>query len=549
MAINVYTPGCHLLCHDDVIGSRRVSYILYLTDPDRPWKPEWGGALRLYPTILHKEDGKEIKVPSPDWSKSIPPAFNQLSFFAVQPGESFHDVEEVYACQSGSKEDGGEACVRMAISGWYHIPQEGEDGYVEGLEESLAERSSLQQLQGSGDQYDKPLQTHRLYSDGIAKTGQTGVDPNPLPTPSPDEAPWTEDEFDFLLEYIAPSYLTPDTLDPVTETFGDECSILLENFLSAKFSASLKADIVEQEAKTLPPHTQEIEESTPWRVARPPHKHRFLYQQSSECDGEEPSPLSKLVDILLPSQAFRKWLQVASGIKLSSHNLLARRFRRGKDYTLATGYCGDQSQLEIILSISPSLDSGVDENPSSGDTQENKQSEGTNESQGDRLPKAPVEPDPVEAGTGGYIAYMASDDANTEADDTASNDGVEVPVDMSTGGRASKPAGRKQKADPAIYQAAEDDEDDGVLFSMQPTWNTLGIVLRDKGVMRFTKYLSQQAKGDRWDVLGEFGIVPEEEEKEEDEAGEERGTQQTIVSSSEGNHDETDTEVESSDDD
>ncbi|KAL8863907.1 MAG: hypothetical protein Q9174_007518, partial [Haloplaca sp. 1 TL-2023] len=97
MAINVYTPGCHLLCHDDVIGSRRVSYILYLTDPDRPWKPEWGGALRLYPTIVHKEDGKEIKVPSPDWSKSIPPAFNQLSFFAVQPGESFHDVEEVYA--------------------------------------------------------------------------------------------------------------------------------------------------------------------------------------------------------------------------------------------------------------------------------------------------------------------------------------------------------------------------------------------------------------------------------------------------------------------
>jgi hypothetical protein len=30
MAINVYTEGCHLLCHDDVIGSRRLSYILYL---------------------------------------------------------------------------------------------------------------------------------------------------------------------------------------------------------------------------------------------------------------------------------------------------------------------------------------------------------------------------------------------------------------------------------------------------------------------------------------------------------------------------------------
>ena len=99
MAINVYTPGCHLLCHDDVIGSRRVSYILYLTDPDRPWRAKWGGALCLYPTqtFIGGDDGRETKVPSPDFSVSIPPAFNQLAFFAVQPGESFHNAEEVYA--------------------------------------------------------------------------------------------------------------------------------------------------------------------------------------------------------------------------------------------------------------------------------------------------------------------------------------------------------------------------------------------------------------------------------------------------------------------
>src|ERR1700753_4317590 len=75
MAINVYTPGCHLLCHDDVIGSRRLSYILYLTDPDKPWKPEWGGALRLYPTEKMKnKDGAEATVPSSEFSLSIPPA-------------------------------------------------------------------------------------------------------------------------------------------------------------------------------------------------------------------------------------------------------------------------------------------------------------------------------------------------------------------------------------------------------------------------------------------------------------------------------------------
>ena len=137
---NVYTPGCHLLCHDDVIGSRRVSWILYLLDPDIPWKPEWGGALRLYPTEDRKlEEGDQVKVPQPDFSLSIPPAWNQLSFFTVQPGQSFHDVEEVHGRNSEEMvEDGGR--IRMAISGWFHIPQEGEEGFEEGLEEKLAEK-------------------------------------------------------------------------------------------------------------------------------------------------------------------------------------------------------------------------------------------------------------------------------------------------------------------------------------------------------------------------------------------------------------------------
>jgi len=34
-----------------VIATRRLSYILYLPDPAQDWKPEWGGALELYPTV------------------------------------------------------------------------------------------------------------------------------------------------------------------------------------------------------------------------------------------------------------------------------------------------------------------------------------------------------------------------------------------------------------------------------------------------------------------------------------------------------------------
>src|SRR5690606_14273042 len=119
-------------------GSRKVSYILYLTDPDIPWKAEWGGALRLFPVQETTDDkGVVAKTPLPDVSKVIPPAWNQLSFFAVQPGESFHDVEEVYHAPSPAQleKDGGR--IRMAISGWFHIPQVGEEGYVEGAEEAL----------------------------------------------------------------------------------------------------------------------------------------------------------------------------------------------------------------------------------------------------------------------------------------------------------------------------------------------------------------------------------------------------------------------------
>lgn len=222
MAVNVYTPGCHLLCHDDVIGSRRVSYILYLTDPDQPWKEEWGGALRLYPTQRHtEEDGVVTKVPSPDYSTVIPPAFNQLSFFAVQPGESFHDVEEVYSQAEAAEDERDGARIRMAISGWYHIPQEGEEGYEDGLEERLAEKSSLTQLRGKEDKYDLPQPNGRPYQ---AKIGDGG-----MPTPSSQEDAFlSEDDCDFLLKYIAPTYLTPGKCLPKLKflVHGMDCETL-----------------------------------------------------------------------------------------------------------------------------------------------------------------------------------------------------------------------------------------------------------------------------------------------------------------------------------
>lgn len=137
MSVNTYTKGCHLLNHDDVIGSRRVSYILYMPLPHyQGWQEEWGGALELYPVKPGPDGAPE---PEPIPAKCIPPSWNQFIFFEVQPGKSFHSVEEVVV---GEGEDGRQ---RLSISGWFHAAQLGEDGYEP--EEGKGEfKSSREQL-------------------------------------------------------------------------------------------------------------------------------------------------------------------------------------------------------------------------------------------------------------------------------------------------------------------------------------------------------------------------------------------------------------------
>lgn len=703
MAINVYTPGCHLLCHDDVIGSRRVSYILYLTDPDCPWKEEWGGALRLYPTdTCTAEDGTIVKIPGLDHELSIPPAFNQLSFFAVQPGESFHDVEEVYASESVGGQATDDARVRMAISGWYHISQKGEDGFVEGLEEMLAEKSSLTQLQGKADIFDlpKPKIHSPVGLEALANTDDKKSTPVAAPKDPKEDLSLSEEDLKFLLKYLAPTYLTPDTLEQASEIFTEQWSLTLDTFLSHKFSESLQSFILSQESQVLPSQSLEIEQKTSWKVARPPHKHRFLFQQERENrkdDTESQSPLQDLLENLLPSSAFYKWLQLATGQVPFSHNLTARRFRRGKDYTLATGYDEDDSRLEITLAITPTpgwepeaiAEPEEDEEPEAEvkegeeakevsvpkaertkpeavdlpnvkpseegevkpsdhveevpkadidfkvvDTEEAKlgeegdsktsdpekeelkaESSKEDERQEEELkasstedvelleeqpkPKEPKKsstkeadpkedepkasepkdgdlqevklkassiknvelpeekPEPKESMTSGAKeadlkkdkpkASQPKDKAAkpngkikpewteaaeaSEAKVLAEGGGEEASKDSTigdVGGYVTYMAGdddddSKMKVDPAVYQA-DGEDDGGVLFSMPAGWNKLAIVLRDRGVLRFVKYVSHRAKGDRWDIYGEYDVVPQDDDDDDEEEEDEDTT-------------------------
>jgi hypothetical protein len=473
-----------------------VSWILYLLDPDTPWKPEWGGALRLYPTEIQKTPkGEDVKVPQPDFTVSVPPAWNQLSFFTVQPGESFHDVEEVYKRKEGEIEDDG-GRIRMAISGWFHIPQEGEEGYEEGLEEKLAEKSSLAQLQGGkADVFDEP-QPH--WVDLPQLNEEEGGDE------------LTADEIDFLIKYMNPNYLTPDTVEELSGMFGDESSLRLAEFLSVKFSARLREYLESKDHEENPTLPANPFYKSKVGVARPPHKHRYLYREAVQPipttpypDTESITPYDDLVDLLFPHPAFAKWISLVTGITLTRSNIYARRFRRGMDYTLASAFEEEDPQLEVCLGITPSKGWG-DEDEEADEAEAGAQENG-NASSSKSNGKAPVEKPEEEVG--GYEMYMAG-----EEDEGTDSGAPEASTHTGAGQR------RKAKADPAIYKSAADDEDDGVLFSQPAAWNNLSIVLRDRGVLRFTKYVSKAAKGDRWDVCADYGVeFGDDSEDEEDE--------------------------------
>ncbi|CAF9921423.1 MAG: hypothetical protein HETSPECPRED_004536 [Heterodermia speciosa] len=711
MAVNVYTPGCHLLCHDDVIGTRRVSYILYLTDPDVPWRDEWGGALRLYPTIDMKVGdgaGESYKMPSPDEGVRIPPAFGQLSFFAVQPGESFHDVEEVFAPIGTDSVPQNSKRERIAISGWYHIPQEGEDGYEPGLEDKLAEKSSLMQLQGKADQFDLPQPVITTYEQESHSQDESATQRDQSAQEEREDSEiFSESDLTFLLKYLAPTYLIPDTLASVAEAFTEKCTLVLENILSRKFSAALRTYIIDQESRSLPTASTDIESKTPWKVARPPHKHRFLYQQPKSAlspqtqvlgiqtppasfsqSGPEPqadipeeeSPIQDLLNNLLPSLAFKKWLQCATTATILSNNLLARRFRRGNDYTLATGYDDESPRLEIMLAVTPTDGWGHDEvteeeaekvEEQGGDgkkeaeiitsqaeheqeskteaeekTEEGNKTEATNalptekeqesnteaeeqkeelkktekinalptdkerqsqteaeeqkedgnktdtekerqsqtaaeeqetkeeksdkpqagkeqdgntateeqeaereeaktnkiqaEKETEQESKAEAQPTAHPAtGVGGYLTYIATDDdkmdEDSAVDEAGSNAGIEIPPSLSTAAAhpstpiSPSPKIQEQPAsDPAVYKAAGN----GILFSMPAGWNRLAMILRDRDTMRFVKYVSRAARGDRWDLVGEFAVKDVGfddgggEEEGEEEGGWEEGREE-----------------------
>nr|AAG38547.1 Yer049wp-like protein [Pneumocystis carinii] len=268
ISVNMYGQGGHLLNHDDVIGSREVSFILYLIDPDETWLPSYGGALRLYPTV-------RPCFPESEHEKAIFPVWNQLCFFQVQPGRSFHDV--------------GKKCMKRINGGsvfqdGFHRPQPGEEGWKESEKSEEKVLSTLQNLHSNIQDYDEPRMEPRICSITF------------------------NDEFNeflkghlvYLKDWINPVYLNYEKMIQLRETFLDNSVLELPDFLESTVSSRIKDWIIDIE-KSSSTHLS-LDTSSPWKLAKPLHKHRYLYIDTP--DSSFNSPLISLLQNLFQSSFF-----------------------------------------------------------------------------------------------------------------------------------------------------------------------------------------------------------------------------------------------------
>lgn len=498
LSIQLYTKGCHLLTHDDVIGSRRVSFILYMPDPDTPWKPHNGGALQLFDSLVPN-------VPQSDVHSKLVPGFNQIAFFTVQPGLSFHAVEEVKVDKQ-----------RLSLQGWFHIPQPGEDGYIPGEQEQTEQKSTLQQLESKElREYDFPKLKFSMI-------------PNPVSIKNKNNVTFSDADREYLSRFINPHLLTDTSIERLSKIFNEESVVDILSFLNEEYESFLKSQIKNLELNEFPPLPQkqsQVMSLYPWKLAIPCHKQRYMYIDGSEYeDIDTPKSIAivnqvkngsnasnfdlaaqifrlqdkiktdafveslidnpksttvaevsaKLCDLasMFRSRAFRKWLSKITELKLVKDNVLIRRFRPGLDFILATKNTGDddETSADSVEVMDGLLEATMSLTPTRG--WENGE-------------------------WGGYELCLVDDDA-ASADADADEKRKEGPN--------AEPERGLNEDEAAIYRTADQDS---VVYESQACWNKLSLMYRDPSVMKFVKYVSFDAPGCRWDINCSWKCVDE----------------------------------------
>eukprot|EP00798_Chlamydomonas_sp_ICE-L_P021076 gene21076-27957_t len=455
---NVYANGGHLLCHDDVIATRRVSWIIYLSNPDEGWKAEDGGGLELYPLV----EGKP-HTPEATPSEVHLPFFNSMAMFTVAPGKSFHAVQEVF---SGDKP-------RM----------------------NHKEKASLQQLQEPLKAGDDSIKGFLPFNEGPS-----------APPCSLANTDVSDDDLALLIKYVNPTYLSEDGWPKLQAKFEEDGSIQLHNFLKKSLADRILAAATKDDDKDglgggkAPKYEAGLRDG--WTVQGPPHKQRYVKYEgdASGAGSSSVGPLLQQVrEELFTSAAFARLLRKFTTINLIGQHSEVRRFRPGLDYTVAHyGILTKDPRLDVVLCfVGDGTPSQAEAAPAIAATAAKpplgKRGAGRGKGKGGQPVAEAAKSatrrqgdDAWEVGeVGGFEAYLLAeeDDAVAKAEDT--------------------------------YRAGDADES-GVL-NVSPAANSLSLVLRDEGLMKFLKYVSYSAPSSRWDVACEF--EPEDDSDDEEEEG------------------------------
>ncbi len=490
---NAYANSCHLLCHDDVIGTRRVSYIIYLSDPDEPWTAEDGGAVELYPlepsSTVKYDDAGEQGVPVPLPTKSHIPIFNSMLFFTVQPGRSYHSVQEVFS----------KTRPRLSISGWYHgsFPPIGSD------------RSSLKQIMTSGDDMRPFLPISP--SDGISKNDSDGDDDDD----EFGEYGLTNDDMTFLRTWISSEYLSRKGIKSVAKQFINDSSVQLNNFLVREkvFKVTklhIQCDHEEKFGKCNPQLNYEKGMTEKWKVVGPPHKRRYLIfdgdnTTSANKADQVGTELDEIRKTLFNSPSFVRYLRAMTTLTITGIRDEVRRFRCGFDYTVA--HYG-------ILTVEPRLDATL--------CFVNDDITIEQKALGKKKKEVRTGSSKKRAKLDKKTAIDTSSDAVDVMEDEYDSDYAEVWEDGEVGGfecfiEAEQDSESAEAAE--VYRSENNkksDNEDSSLLSVSPCNNSLSLVLRDEGIMKFIKYVSANAPGSRWDVTAEYSIVRDDDVEEGD---------------------------------
>lgn len=169
-----------------------------------------------------------------------------------------------------------------------------------------------------------------------------------------------------------------------------------------------------------------------------------------------------------------------------------RRFRPGLDYTLARGEpVSKEGDEEIVEGGGARLDVGLSLTP---------------------IPKLKRDRSKWEGGEfGGWELWLNGTD---EGEDEATYGGNSKKAQAPS--QSEETTEDEEEVDEEDEDEEEDEEDDGPLLGLEPSWNRLALVLRDEGVLKFTKYLSGRAPGSRWDIGGEWEVKGVEEDDDEE---------------------------------